>query len=321
MMRRYSVGVFFVLCWILSAKVGAGDGILGQRPSFGKIVLDSLDMRSQLLAGEFAYRMSYKENDKELSSSIQKGIYAYDTRTSTSLHVFIKSSRESDTEIGIKRTLSGAVYLPPPELSLFLVRDLKTTTAIVDPLQLRTPTFAPFDFRAFGMQLMGDFLGNESFERVFLNHLGLAEDKVQVVETDEVASDPQTRRDLQGTVSYNYGGSIMSFDPQKEFWAVRQRYEVDGYLRNKDGSLKKMPRELRSGTDIELVQFGGHWVPSRVKIMDSSRSYTIDFEWKKLNNPVDEMEITFDRAKDLASLFNEEQQLTISQFKPQVEGK
>ncbi len=159
--------------------------------------------------------------------------------------------------------------------------------------------FRPFDFRSFGLGFIGNFRGNEGFETVLTNQLSHPDKHDTLVELDETTSDPDLRKKLRDTVSYERGGAIYSAALKREYWVLRQRYEVEGYRKNPDGTLSKSPRTLMTGSDIELMEFEHRHLPAVVNVMNSNQAFKIRLDWMSINEPIGHVVISDDRAMEI----------------------
>ncbi len=281
------------------------EGILGQQPKFSAVIAEALESRSQLVAGEFEYTMTHKRLKDELVGSVQRGIYAYDDRVGTSLHVYIRAARDQDGHPGIHTIIGGGVFIPPPEPSLTINGVDSMLYRPVEPDRRRKVPFRPFDFRCLGYAFIGDFIGNEDFETVLTNHLSHLDKHDTLVKLDNITSDPDLRKKLGDTVSYERGGVLYSAAINRDFWVLRQRHEVEGYRKNKDGTLSKSTSRLMTGSDIELVEFEHRHLPAVVDVMNSNQAYKIRLDWRSINEPIDHVAISDDRAMEIVQQYRQ----------------
>jgi hypothetical protein len=285
-------------CFFNSAT--GDDGILGQQPGFSDIVYQALEQRSQLHAGEFEYKVTITKSGEERPSSVQRGLYSYDDRIGNTLHVYLKTSLENEDSRDTLSTIAGGVYNAPPGDTVYITSDLENTFTPSDPLNRRKNQLKPFEFRSFGFANASDISQNADFEKLIVSHIGSDDTTVRSVDTPRDSNKINLLDRKSDILCYERGFATLCFDKSRDLWPVLQRFVYPVFKKSESGELKLEKQELISQTEIELQEVEGKWVPQHVHVVDKNASYEIDMKWKLLNSPVDEFDLTIERANTLA---------------------
>jgi hypothetical protein len=102
-----------------------------------------------------------------------------------------------------------------------------------------------------------------------------------------------------GVIAYNHGGSILYLATTRDVWPIRQIFEQESSRKDADGQ-QVSQLQLISSTELEIEKVNERWVPKNAMVRGPNDTFAIDFNWKKLNHPVNEIDTSFQRARDLA---------------------
>lgn len=267
---------------VLAPRGYSQNGILGERPTFAAIIANALESRARLVSGKFDYRMSAIGPGDDGVLWVQDGVYLFDEQLERSMHVFTRTIKESDRSD--KRLVGGGLFSRAPKQSFVVLEgDDAVGSAVTSPSDRSISVFKPFDFRAFGFAMYGDFVRKAAFDKVLLNHLAVDPSNVSDVTGDDI-SEVTTSGD--GIQAFNFGGNVLAIDTVRDMWPVDARWERQTYKKTPDGKWIKDRIVLESSCDMDLIKNGNHWLPKKVVYASRSGKFDIELLWASVNADV-----------------------------------
>lgn len=121
------------------------------------------------------------------------------------------------------------------------------------------PPAIDFDFRAFGLAVVGDYVTRSSVEKV-ANNLKRWHPPV----------DSGWVRD--GVAYYQIGDLTYHIDIQRGYWPIHHRF----YLTNRETG----ERTVHSQADLELIEVDGEFLPRRLELTSERMTYVFDLDWQ-----------------------------------------
>lgn len=296
-----TVSCFITLCSALPAL--SDDVIPKDAPPVNLIVEKALSLRASIVAGEYDYKIEYKKTGDNTVASTQQGTYAFDDREGKSLHTYIHSTRSATDPKDTLTVIEGGVYQAAPLESMSVARDLSESFTTYGDNVRKIARFKPFEFRSLGFGFIGDFRRNSDFEKVFAGYRRCKPESTPRVQLDTIRSEHISIGRISSKsnpelVAYDFGGSTLCFDTEREFWPIHQEFTQSVGVKKADGRYYASDTlELLSATDLELTKFNDRWVPKRAIVRGPDDNFTLDIKWKQLNPKIEQMHISFDHAR------------------------